>query len=208
MGGSTPHGQHNKAHKTGKHQAKGQRHKQREAKGAPPLRNAHALSPASLTRCHCVTPPLLPAAVPGTGGRATGAASRAVGRRQARLQAAKQQRATKRAEVVQNKRNSSIAPKVRVFVWVTRACVGPLVGWKASSTRVAHCALPRGDTRVSGGSVASTGGCSAHAQFEAALRPHISGQARSKLFQCNSSCLLGGRWMGSWWSFHLVASAK
>jgi hypothetical protein len=43
MGGSTPHGQHNKAHKTGKHQAKGQRHKQREAKGSPPLRNAHAL---------------------------------------------------------------------------------------------------------------------------------------------------------------------
>ena len=35
MGGSTPHGQHNKSHKTGKHQAKGQRHKQREAKGAP-----------------------------------------------------------------------------------------------------------------------------------------------------------------------------
>ena len=33
MGGSTPHGQHNKSHKTGKHQAKGQRHKQREAKG-------------------------------------------------------------------------------------------------------------------------------------------------------------------------------
>jgi hypothetical protein len=35
MGGTTTHGQHNKGHKTGKHAPKGQRHKQREAKGAP-----------------------------------------------------------------------------------------------------------------------------------------------------------------------------
>jgi hypothetical protein len=156
-----------------------------------------------------MTPPLLPAAVPGTGGRATGAASKAVGRRQARLQAAKQQRATKRAEVVQNKRNSSIAPKVRVFVRVTRACVGPLVGWLASSTRVGSTRAAAAETHESlGAAWRLQGGAPLHAQFEAALRPHISGQARSKLFQCNSSCLLGGRWMGSWWSFHLVASAK
>jgi len=34
MGGAQAHGQHNKAHKTGHHAPKGQRHKQREAKGA------------------------------------------------------------------------------------------------------------------------------------------------------------------------------
>ena len=35
MTGSKAHGQHNKGHKTGKHAPKGQRHKQKEAKGAP-----------------------------------------------------------------------------------------------------------------------------------------------------------------------------
>lgn len=38
--------QHNKSHKTGKHAPKGQRHKQRESKGARPLCAVRRVGPA------------------------------------------------------------------------------------------------------------------------------------------------------------------
>ena len=65
MGGSTPHGQHNKSHKTGKHQAKGQRHKQREAKGELRRRSVPCTTSAGLPALTCVSwgqapDPLLP----------------------------------------------------------------------------------------------------------------------------------------------------
>lgn len=108
MGGNTKaHGQHNKAHKVGRHAAKGQRHKQREVKGAP----ARHLRPASqrLTRAR-------PAALPGarrSGGPASASASGAFGSRAGRQLAAKQHREAKRAAVLAAKRAGGAAPKAR-----------------------------------------------------------------------------------------------
>ena len=62
MTGTTSHGQHNKGHKTGKHAPKGQRYKQKEAKGTdPPCFGSSASCPdrdlgireaSCVLRCH------------------------------------------------------------------------------------------------------------------------------------------------------------
>jgi hypothetical protein len=103
-GGVKAHGQHNKAHKTGRHQAKGQRHKQREAKGACKDAAAGRLAHLSASA----------AALPGGVGRArSGGAGGAASKRAGRLLAAKQARDGKRAEVLAAKRENCLAPKAR-----------------------------------------------------------------------------------------------